>query len=310
MREAGFCRTPNRSDSLIRFMTAQELIMDYFDLLPQRSAEDLLKHLFSAQTNTSESPQNSPDLPDTDQPKQNLSVPQLIQDDQSGLSQPKSPNMDVNSSGSHNHSCVCLCVCTYQHKANPRNAGSQEVGIMPLKTCFWHLSGPFGAKFSVLCFGWGLIFHSHLWTLWTRLSVDYGCSYLLSPRQHRSTTGLCVEPRPHPRLRLNLKHSHVSRPLQLDYTQRVSPGGGLPSTSGPAVSEMMIVLPRDLLPDLQQDINHHQVMHHSPSCGCQALGESVSNKGHRSDPAWDRQPSLVDQFSRTDEQLSYMILNS
>lgn len=163
---------------------------------------------------------------------------------------------------------------------------------MPLKTCFWHLSGPFGAKFSVLCFGWGLIFHSHLWTLWTRLSVDYGCSYLLSPRQHRSTTGLCVEPHPHPHLRLNLKHSHVS----LITLVRVSPGGGLPSTSGPAVSEMMIVLLRDLLPDLQQDINHHLVMHHSPSCGCRALGESVSDKGHRSDPAWDRQPSLVDQF--------------
>lgn len=111
VREAGFCRTPNRSDSPIRFMTAQELIMDYFDLLPQRSAEDLLKHLFSAQTNASESPQNSPDLPDTDQPKQNLSVPQLIQDDRSGLSQPKSPNMDVKSSGSQSHSCVCVCLC-------------------------------------------------------------------------------------------------------------------------------------------------------------------------------------------------------
>lgn len=63
VREAGSCRTPDRSDSLIRFLTSQELIIDYFDLLPQRSAEDLLKHLFSAQTNASESPRNILDLP-------------------------------------------------------------------------------------------------------------------------------------------------------------------------------------------------------------------------------------------------------
>lgn len=88
---------------------------------------------------------------------------------------------------------------------------------------------------------------------------------------------------------------------------RISSGGGLPSTSGPSVNEMMFVLLRDLLPDLQQDINHHLLMHHSPSCGCQALGESVSDKGHRSDPAWDHQPPVVDQFSRPDGQISYMI---
>lgn len=95
------------------------------------------------------------------------------------------------------------------------------------------------------------------------------------------------------------------------FVREPSPSGTslitLPSTSGAAVSKMMFVFLRDLLPDLQQDINHHLVIHHSHSRGSQALGESMSDKGHRSDPARDRQPSLVDQVSRPDEQLSYVI---
>lgn len=125
-----------------------------------------------------------------------------------------------------------------------------------------------------MCFVLGLkFFNSHL-------SVDYGCSYLLSSREHRSTTGLCVG-------YLISKRSSVSRP-----SVRISSGGELPSTSGPAPSEMFVLL-KDLLSDLNQDISHHLAMHHSPSWEGQALGESVSDKGHKSDPAWDGQPSLV-----------------
>lgn len=184
--EAGFCRTPNRSDSLIRFLTAQKLMINYCRLtfsrllrpqgapLPQGSAEDLLKHLFSAQTNASESKQQSG------------STCLLTRTDPNNWSRTSDRTkhgrqLFFGSSGTQSHlhhvcvKCVCVSVCINTKQIQGTSSRSRNIAVKP---CFWHLSGPFCAKFSVVCFGLGLIFHSHLWT---RLSVDYGRSYLLSP---------------------------------------------------------------------------------------------------------------------------------